>query len=120
MSEAKTYMLLLHGDESVWAAMPEDERATAYRVHGAFVEACTAGGHTVLGGEELAPAASSVLVRRTGDEVSVTDGPFLEVVEQLGGYYVIRTSDVDHLAQLASALVAGEGTVEIRPVVTSQ
>jgi hypothetical protein len=120
MSEATTYVLLLHGDESVWAAMSEDERGAAYAVHGRFVEACEAGGHTIVGGNELAPAASSVLVRRNGDEVSVTDGPFLEVVEQLGGYYVIRTSDVEGLAQLASALVADEGTVEIRPVVTSQ
>jgi hypothetical protein len=120
MSEGRTYVLLLHGDESVWASIPDDERAAPYAAHGRFVEACAEAGHTVLGGHELAPAASSLVVRRSGDEVSVTDGPFLEVVEQLGGYYVIRTSDVDGLAQLASALVADEGTVEIRPVVASQ
>ena len=120
MSDERTYVLLLHGDESVWASTPDDEKAAEYAVHGRFVEACAERGHVILGGNELAPAARSLVVRRSGDEVSVTDGPFLEVVEQLGGYYVIRTADVGDLAHLASVLVATDGTLEIRPVVASE
>lgn len=120
MSDDRTYMLLLHGDESVWAATPADEREAEYAQHGRFVEACAERGHTVLAGHELQPAAKALVVRRSGDEITVTDGPFLEVVEQLGGYYVIRTGDVEDLARLASTLVAREGTLEIRPVETSE
>ncbi|WP_258725580.1 YciI family protein [Cellulomonas sp. NS3] len=119
---AQEYVVLLHGDERVWAEADEAARAAAYAAHGRFMELCAERGHTVTGGAELAPAATSLLVRVTGAEGSpvVTDGPFLETVEQLGGYYQIATDDVRDLARLAAELLLGpeDGTVEIRPVVT--
>ena len=118
---AQEYVVLLHGDERVWADADEDARAAAYAAHGRFMELCAERGHTVTGGAELAPAATSLLVRVTGAQGSpvVTDGPFLETVEQLGGYYQVATDDVHDLARLAAGLLLGpeDGTVEIRPVV---
>lgn len=118
---AQEYVVLLHGDERVWADADEAARATAYAAHGRFMELCAERGHTVTGGAELAPAATSLLVRVTDAEGSpvVTDGPFLETVEQLGGYYQVATDDVHDLARLAAGLLLSpeDGTVEIRPVV---
>lgn len=118
---AQQYVVLLHGDEQVWADADEAARAEAYALHGRFVELCTQRGHTITGGAELAPAATSRLVRVTerGGAPVVTDGPFVETVEQLGGYYVIETDDVEDLALLTAGLLLGpeDGTVEIRPVV---
>lgn len=119
---AQQYVVLLHGDEQVWAAADEAQRAEAYAAHGRFMELCAERGHTVTGGAELAPAATSRLVRVTepGGAPVVSDGPFTEVVEQLGGLYVIETDDVDDLAQLVAGLLLGpeDGTVEIRPAVS--
>ncbi|GEA86825.1 YciI family protein [Cellulomonas cellasea] len=119
---AQEYVVLLHGDERVWAEAEEAARATAYAAHGRFVEQCEERGHTITGGAELAPAGTSLLVRvpEVGGAPVVTDGPFLETVEQLGGYYQVRTDDVHDLARLVAGLLLGpeDGTVEIRPVVT--
>ena len=114
----REYVLLLHGDESVWAEATEAQRQKAYEDHGEFARLCTERGHRITGGAELEPAASSILVRQApGGPPQVTEGPFSELVEQLGGYYVIETADVSDLARLAAMLVTGDGTVELRPVV---
>lgn len=115
---AREYVLLLHGDETVWANATEAEQLAAYELHGEFARLCGERGHRITGGAELEPAATSVLVRQeAGGEPQVTEGPFAETVEQLGGYYVIETTDVQDLAHLAGMLVTGDGTVELRPTV---
>ncbi|NCT92439.1 hypothetical protein GXB85_16000 [Cellulomonas sp. APG4] len=115
---AREYVLLLHGDESVWANATEAEQLAAYELHGEFARLCGERGHRITGGAELEPAATSLLVRQEpGGEPQVTEGPFAETVEQLGGYYVIATADVQDLARIAGMLVTGDGTVELRPTV---
>jgi len=110
------WLVLLHEDEAAWAAASPDERARAYADHDAFAAACAREGHEILGGLELQPAATSLLVRREAGRTVVTDGPYTETVEQLGGYYVVRTSDVRGLADLVATLIS-TGTVELRPAV---
>ncbi len=110
------YVLLLHGDEAPWREADEAARVQAYAEHGEFSRLCGERGHEIVGGAELRLSETSRVVRRRDGQVQVTEGPFTETVEQLGGYYVIRTADVDDLARLAGML-AGTGAVEIRPTV---
>ncbi len=114
------YVVLLMGDAERWWDLPEEERTAGYGAHEKFSAQLVERGHRITGGAELAPAATSIVVRqRPGGAPQVTEGPFAETVEQLGGYYEIRTSDVQDLARLAGMLV-GSGTIEIRPVVPAE
>lgn len=117
--DTREYVLLLHGDETVWREADEATRLQAYERHGEFSRLCGERGHTITGGAELAESTTSLLVRLGPDHAAqVTEGPFTETVEQLGGYYVIETADVDDLARLAAMLIDDlSGVVEIRPVV---
>jgi hypothetical protein len=109
------YMFMLFGEEDTWARMSQDEREAAYARHEAFAEALLEAGKT-LEGEELAPshAATTVDFDRGGE---VSDGPFIETKEQLGGYYIIDCQDLDEALAWARKLPMDGGTVEIRPLV---
>ncbi|MGH9308759.1 MAG: YciI family protein [Vicinamibacterales bacterium] len=108
-------MLLIYGDERVWASLGRDDMERVYAAHRAYGEALTKAG-ALVGGAELQPVASATTVRFTGGRPRTTDGPFAETKEQLAGYYVI---DVDHLDQAIAwaEQMPGmtDGTVEIRP-----
>lgn len=113
---AATYVVLLHGDEREWAARDEESMAALDESHRTFTARCKDAGHEIIAGEELAYASTARIVRRgAGRPAEVTDGPFTEAVEQLGGFYVVRTADLDGLV----ALVADTLTevAEIRPAV---
>ena len=115
--ETQEYVVLLHGDETTWLTADDAARARAYEEHGEFSRLCEAHGHRVTGGAELAPSSTSRVVRRGDDGAPVlSEGPYAETVEQLGGYDVIETADVEDLARLV-VLVIGSGAAEIRPVV---
>lgn len=114
MTTPTIYLVLLWGDPDACFDVE-----AAYAAHGQFAAACDEHGHELLGGEELAsPSTGRVL--RVGDGGShVTDGPYSETTEQLGGFYRVRTSDPDGLLRLAAPLVADDGgTLELRPEVT--
>jgi hypothetical protein len=112
-----TYLVLLHESEAEWQATPPDARTAAYAAQEEFTTACAAGGHAILHAHELAPAASALLVRRVASAPVVSEGPYAEAVEQLSGYYLIDTPDVQELARLV-AEVLGSGCAELRPVAT--
>ena len=111
-----TYMLLLWGDP---AECTDYEGAMA--LHDRFGKDCAAQGHEILGGEELKDQSTARLVRMGDAGPEVTDGPFAETVEQLGGYYLVRTADPEGLLRLAAPLATpgpiGGGTIELRPIV---
>lgn len=117
--DTREYVVLLHGNEAVWREADEATRLQAFATHGEFTRLCGERGHTITGGAELAESATSHVVRLgPGRTPRVTEGPFTETVEQLGGYYVIETADVADLAQLVAMLIDDDsGVVEIRPVV---
>ncbi|RHA38980.1 YciI family protein [Cellulomonas rhizosphaerae] len=111
-----TYVVLLHGDESEWAARDEASLAALDASHRSFSALCKDGGHEILAGEELAYASTARIVRRgAGRPAEVTDGPFTEAVEQLGGFYVVRTADLDALVRLVADTLTE--TAEIRPTI---
>lgn len=111
----REYAVLLWGDERPWATAGPEERAEVFAAHGRFSEACEAAGHTITGGAELALSGTARTVRKGTDGAPyITDGPYTETVEQLGGYYVVRTTDPDGLAQLAAEILGDDGGIELR------
>ena len=74
-------------------------------------------GHTVTGGAELTASTTSRILRPVGDGHTVTDGPFAEGAEQLGGFYTVRTSDLDDLVEVCKVLAVDGDTLEIRACV---
>jgi hypothetical protein len=111
-----TYVVLLHGDETLWQARDADAIAQLDASHRAFVAACGRDGHEIVHAHQLEYARASRVVRRGPDRpAQVSDGPFAESVEQLGGLYVVRTADVDALVELVAAELTEDA--EVRPVV---
>lgn len=108
------YALLLYGPESDWQEADDEQRAASYAAHGEFaklLDSRDAG----RGGEELSLTHTATTVRRGGGEVVITDGPYAETAEQLGGFYLIEARDLDEAIELAKA--CPEPIVEVRPVV---
>jgi hypothetical protein len=109
------YLLTLYGDESRFAQMTPEQLQQSMRQWDEYTtEVIEAGVH--LGGEGLEPSATATTVKLDlgGDHI-VTDGPFAETKEQLGGYYLLDCKDLDALAWAKKIPMPG-GTVEIRPV----
>ena len=109
------YVVLLPGDESAWAAATEDQRQQVYGVHREFAKLLEERGHRVTGGSELAHSSQAKVLRTDADgNQTVTDGPYAETVEQLTGFYLIQSDDVDDLVQCVGILADGEGGLEVR------
>jgi hypothetical protein len=111
------YVVTIPGDESVWEARTDDEWRAVDAAHSAFHTALLERGHTVVASHQLTHSREARVARRAGDDVRVTEGPFAETVEQIGGVYVIETSDVDDLMRLVTQLARTERAVEVRPTV---
>jgi hypothetical protein len=110
------YLLLLFGDESSWADMSEEQASAqlaAYERYG--TEAEKAG--VFVAGEGLQPTSTATTMRIVGGERVLTDGPFAETKEQLGGFYVLDCKGLDDALAWAERCPASvSGSIEIRPV----
>jgi hypothetical protein len=108
------YMLLIYGDEH---ALNDAERQQCYRESTELAHQLDAAGQYVAAAPlHLTSTATSVRVR--GGKPLVTDGPFAETREQLGGYFLIDAKNVDEAVAVAARIpLARLGTVEVRPVV---
>jgi hypothetical protein len=110
------YMLLIYGDEAVWAEMSEAEMREVIAAHAAYGEAMEQAG-VLRGGAELKPGATATTLRFANGKSVLTDGPFAETREQLGGYYLIETDTFDEaLAWAAKMPAMSSGAVEVRPL----
>lgn len=107
------YALLIHSDEKVWAARSDAEKAAILAEHKAIQAALDAKTARIFG-SALLPTSMSTTVRTVAGEKVVTDGPFAETAEHLGGFYVIDAADLDEALGYAKMLTAA---VEIRPLV---
>jgi hypothetical protein len=112
-----TYAVLLPGDEAVWESASEEERAATYARHGEFARLLEERGHRVTGGAELTHSRTARTVRNDGTGITVTDGPYAESVEQLGGFYLVETDDLDDLLEICGLLAGPDGGVEVRATV---
>jgi hypothetical protein len=107
------YMLLIYLDEQ---AMTEDERAHCYVESAQLTQELNSSGQ-YLDASPLHPVSTATSVRIREGKRLVTDGPFAETREQLGGYYVIEAQDLDEAIRIAERVPPARfGTVEIRPV----
>lgn len=107
------YMLLIYLNEN---ALSESERDACYRDSAKLTQDLNASGHYV-DASPLQPVTTATSVRVRDNKRLVTDGPFAETREQLGGYYLIEAKDLDEAINIAVRVpVVDVGTVEIRPV----
>lgn len=107
------YMLLVYLNEQ---ALTDAEREHCYVESAQLARDLNAGGHYVSAGP-LHPVSTATSVRVREGKRLVTDGPFAETREQLGGYYIIEAKDLDEAINIAERIqVARVGTIEIRPV----
>jgi hypothetical protein len=114
------YIVLLPADEARYGTAAPQDRADLTAAHGEFVQLLAERGHKMTGGAQLTPSSSARVVRGTGlDDVTLTDGPYAESAEQVGGYYIVESSDVDDLAKVCGRLLATpfHEAIEIRPLV---
>ncbi|OGO67118.1 MAG: hypothetical protein A3G84_03105 [Chloroflexi bacterium RIFCSPLOWO2_12_FULL_71_12] len=113
------YMLMFVGTEADWERFsPEDKKKAYDEIMKWWGEHSAAG--RIVGGEELKPTSTATTVRRGADgKITVTDGPFIETKETLGGYAIIEVPDLDAAIELAKGWPPLQ-TVEIRPLVESR
>jgi len=111
------YMLLIYHDEQRWNEIGDSERQQIYCEYGKLRERLEAGGQ-FLGGSQLQPTTAATSIRiRDGKEL-VTDGPFAETHEQLGGYFLIDAKDLGDAIAVAKLIPSARtGIVEVRPLV---
>ena len=111
------YMLLIYHDEQSWAGITESERQQIYADYRKLREQLLTSGQFVTG-SQLQPISTATSVRvRDGKEL-VTDGPFAETHEQLGGYFLIEAENLDEATSIAARIPSAKtGTIEVRPLV---
>lgn len=113
------YLILIHGDESRWDALSDDERAAVDDAHRAFNE--KAAGRVRAAGELQATTTGTAVRTGADGEPQSTDGPFSESKEVVGGFYLIEGDDRDEVVALAASLAEarqGHGGIEVRPLVS--
>ena len=111
------YMCLIYDDEQVFQNLADDERNQVYGEYGAFTESIRESGNYVAG-DALQPIATATTVRIRDGKTLVTDGPFAETKEQLGGYYLIEARDLNDAIQVASKIPSARfGSIEVRPII---
>ncbi len=107
------YMLLIYAAESCWT---EQERHECMLESKAICDELESDGK-LLAASPLHPVATATSVRVRDGQSQITDGPFAETTEQLGGYYIIDVNDLDEAIAIATRLPpAKKGSVEIRPL----
>ena len=111
------YMLLIYHDEPAWSGITEAERQQIYLEYRKLRSELEARGQFVTG-SQLEPVSTATTVRvRDGKEL-ITDGPFAETHEQLGGYFLIQAENLDEATAIAARIPSARtGTIEVRPLV---
>jgi hypothetical protein len=108
------YLILIYEDEASWANAGQEALDQSMKEHTAFAENNAAG---LRGGHALQPTGTATSVRKDASGAfTVTDGPFAETKEALGGFYLIEAADLDEAMAVARQVPAPYGGVEVRPV----
>jgi len=111
------YFVLLAGDGELgpWEERTPADQEAEMAKHGAFGDACNERpGVEMLGGEALGDGSMATTLRTRGGDLAITDGPYAEAAEQIGGFYLIEAPDLDTVIDLCRILPAYD--IEIRPV----
>jgi len=114
------YLLLIYLDESRWERLDDPEQQRIYKQYRDLIGELTTAGK-FLGGNELQPTSTATTVRVREGRKSLTDGPFAETKEQLGGYFLVEAKDLDDAMEIAARIPsATTGSIEVRPVAPTQ
>ncbi|TDD56878.1 hypothetical protein E1263_24875 [Kribbella antibiotica] len=109
------YMFLLFDSEEWYDNITAEEWQSTMKLHTAFAEAVEAAGAAIVGGAALERSTTASTVKQCeGAEPLVTDGPFIETKEALGGFYLVEARDLDQALELAK--LCPSGNIEVRPV----
>ncbi|HYR74223.1 MAG TPA: YciI family protein [Pyrinomonadaceae bacterium] len=111
------YMLLIYHDEQTWNQLTEAERQQIYLEYRELRQQLQSSGQYLMG-NQLQPTTAASTVRVRDRKQLVTDGPFAETREQLGGFFMIEATDPDEATRIAAQIPSARmGSIEIRPVV---
>ena len=110
------FLLLIYDTEKRWTNLSEAEQSAETKEYGAFGKEFA---KAIQNGNALQPTPTAKTVRVRNGKRSVTNGPFAETKEQLGGYYLVEAGDADEAVSIAAKIPwARHGSVEVRPIMT--
>jgi hypothetical protein len=109
------YMLLIYADQTRYMPTTQEETEAEMAAYFAFGEQFK---DKILAGEGLMPFNAATTVRLREGKTLVTDGPFAETKEQLGGFYIVKCENLDEAIEIAAHIPSATiGSIEVRPVV---
>ena len=110
------YLLMIHSDEAAMQQARKEDMQAMMAAYGAYTQAMKEAG-VYLGGERLHPSSNATVVRAQNGKTSVLNGPYAEIKEQLGGYYLIEAADLDAAIGWAARCPGAQyGAIEVRPI----
>jgi hypothetical protein len=110
------YLLMIHADEKAMQAASPEQNGARLAAYGAYMKAMSDAGVS-KGGQRLHPSSTATVVRVKNGKTSVLNGPYAEVKEQLGGYFLIDAPDLDAAISWAARCPGAEdGAIEVRPI----
>ena len=114
------YMLMCCFDGKAWGKLPDDEKGEIMREYGALIQSLAKGGQ-LRGGGQLGSTSSATTLRMKSGKLALTDGPFAETKEQLGGYHLVECRDLDEALCIAARIptLSAGGAIEVRPFMPS-
>ena len=110
------FLALIHADEAGWERLSDDQQRSAREQYGEFASAARAAG-VLVAGDELGSTSSATTVRVRDGHQLVSDGPYAEVKEALGGFFILDCASIDDAVEWAVRIpAASHGAVEVRAV----
>ena len=111
------YLLLIYDKEADWNKISEADQQAIYKEYREFTQSIMDSGNHKAG-HQLQPISTATTVRVRDKKRVVTDGPFAETKEQLGGFYMVEAKDLDEAIALAARIPSARfGSIEVRPIV---
>ena len=111
------FIALIYNDESRYSEATPEQTAATFQAHGEFGQAAGEAG-VMGGGDGLQPTTTATTLRVRDGERMLTDGPYAETKEQLGGFYALDCKDLDEALEWAARIPeAKTGAIEVRPVI---
>lgn len=110
------FLCLIYEAESLMAAQSDEEKGQIFQEYMTYTDDIKSSGHFVAG-DALEPTSTATTIRIRNGERVITDGPFAETKEQLGGYYLLECDSLDEAIEQASKIPSAKlGSIEVRPI----
>ena len=111
------YLLLIYGNEGYFNKLSKSEQEKISQEYGEYSQSIAKSGH-LRGGNELDVVKKAATLRMRNGKRAVTDGPYAETKEQLGGYYLVEAKDQKEALALAERIPSARwGSIEVRPII---